>query len=42
MQEVWYGEGKPQSTFCVSVKLLLHSDMHIWVLSFWTPRILRI
>ena len=27
---------KPQSTFCVSVRLWFHLDMHIWVPSFWT------
>jgi hypothetical protein len=30
----------PQSTFCVSVRPWLHSDMHIWVPSFWTRRTL--
>jgi hypothetical protein len=30
---------KPQSTLCVSVRPWLHSDMHIWVPSFWTLRI---
>ena len=30
---------KPQSTFCVNVRSWLHSDIHIWVLSFWTLRI---
>jgi hypothetical protein len=33
--------GKPRSTFCVSVRPWLHSDMHIWVPSFWTLRILE-
>jgi uncharacterized ubiquitin-like protein YukD len=33
---------KPQSTFCVSVKLWLHSDMHNWVSSSWTQRMLRV
>jgi hypothetical protein len=32
---------KPQSTFCVSVSPWLHSDIHIWVPSFWTLRILE-
>jgi hypothetical protein len=31
---------KPQSTFCVSVRPWLHSDIHIWVPSFWTWRTL--
>jgi hypothetical protein len=31
---------KPQSTFCVSVRPSFHSDVHIWVPSFWTLRIL--
>jgi len=31
---------KPQSTFCVSVRLWPHSGMHIWIPSFWTQRIL--
>jgi len=31
---------KPQSTFCVSVRLWPHSGIHIWVPSFWTWRIL--
>jgi len=30
---------KPQSTFCASVRPWLHSDIHIWVPSFWTMRI---
>jgi len=30
---------KPQSTFCVSVRPWLHSDIHIWVPSYWTLRI---
>ena len=30
---------KPQSTFCVSVRLWPHSGMDIWVPSFWTWRI---
>ena len=30
---------KSQSTFCVSVRPWLHSDIHIWVPSFWTLRI---
>jgi len=29
---------KPLSTFCVSVRPWLHSDIHIWVPSFWTLR----
>ena len=33
---------KPQSTFCVSVRPWLYSDIHIWVPSFWTLRILRV
>ena len=33
---------KPHSTFCVSVKSWLHSDMHIWVLFSWTQRILTV
>jgi hypothetical protein len=32
---------KPQSTFCVSVRPWLHSDIHIWVPSFWNLRILE-
>jgi len=32
---------KPQSTFCVSVKPWPHSDIHIWVPSFWTLRTLE-
>jgi len=32
---------KRQSTFCVSVRPWLHSDIHIWVPSFWTLRILE-
>jgi len=35
-------EKKLHPTFCVSVKLWFHSEMHIWVPSFWTLRILRI
>jgi hypothetical protein len=31
---------KSQSTFCVNVRPGLHSDIHIWVPSFWTQRIL--
>ena len=31
---------KPQSTFCVSVRPWSHSDIHIWVPSFWIRRIL--
>ena len=31
---------KPQSTFCVSARPWLHSDIHIWVPSFWILRIL--
>jgi hypothetical protein len=27
---------KPQSTFCVDVRLWLYSDMHILVPAFWT------
>jgi len=27
---------KPQSTFCVSVRPCVHSDIHIWVPFFWT------
>ena len=30
---------KTQSTFCVSVRSWLHSDVHNWVPSFWTLRI---
>ena len=33
---------KPQPTFCVSVKLWLHSDMHIWIHYSWTQRMLSI
>jgi hypothetical protein len=33
---------KPQSTFCVGVRTLLHSEMYIWVPSFWTWRMLWI
>jgi hypothetical protein len=35
---------KPLPTFSVSVKLWLHSDLYeyIWVLPFWTQRILRV
>jgi len=33
---------KPQSTFCVSVRPWPHSDMHMWVPSFWTLRVLWI
>ena len=33
-------ERKPQSTFCVSVNPWPHSDIHIWVSSFWNQRIL--
>jgi len=29
---------KPHSAFCVSVRPWLHSDIHIWVPSFWTLR----
>ena len=32
---------KPQSTFCVSVRPWLHSDIHIWVPSFWNLRLLE-
>jgi len=32
---------KPQSTFCVSVRPWLHSDIHIWVPSVWNLRILE-
>jgi len=32
---------KPQSTFCVNLRPWLHSDIHIWVPSFWTLRILE-
>jgi len=32
---------KPQSTFCTSVRPWLHSYIHIWVLSFWTLRIIE-
>ena len=32
---------KPQSTFCVSVKPCLHSDIHVWVPSFRTLRIVE-
>jgi hypothetical protein len=32
---------KPRSTFCVSVRPWLHSDIHIWVPSFWNLRILE-
>jgi hypothetical protein len=28
---------KPQSTFSVSVRLWLHTDIYIWVLSFLDP-----
>jgi len=31
---------KPQSTFYVCVRAWLHSDIHIWVPSFWILRIL--
>ena len=31
---------KPQSTFCMSVRPWLHSDVHIQVPSSWTLRIL--
>jgi hypothetical protein len=31
---------KPQTIFCVSVKLWLHSDTHIWAHFSWTQRIL--
>jgi len=31
---------KPQSTFCVSAKIWLHSDMHTCVPSSWTRRVL--
>ena len=33
---------KPLPTFSVSVKLWLHFDLYIWVLSFWTQRVLQI
>jgi len=33
---------KPQPTFCVSVKLWLHSDVRIWVPYSWTQRMLSI
>ena len=29
---------KPQSTFCVSVRSWIHSDIYIWVPSVWTLR----
>jgi hypothetical protein len=32
---------KPQSTFCVSVRPWLHSDIHSWVPSFWALRIFK-
>jgi hypothetical protein len=32
---------KPQSTFCVSVRPWLHSDIHIWVPSFLEPEDIR-
>jgi len=31
---------KPQSTFCVSVRLWRHSGIHTWVPYFWTWRTL--
>ena len=35
-------EKKPRPTFFVSVKLWLHSDMHIWAPSPWSQRTLRV
>jgi len=32
---------EPQTTFCVSVRPSFHSDMHNWVRSFWTLRVLE-
>jgi len=33
---------KPLSTFSVTLKLWLHSDMCIWASSFWIERTLRV
>ena len=35
-----YWGGNLSTTFCVSVRPWLHSDIHMWVPSFWTLRIL--
>jgi hypothetical protein len=32
---------KPRTTFCVSVRPWLHSDIHIWVPSFLEPDDIR-
>ena len=33
---------KPQSTFCVSVRLWPYSGMHIWVPSFLDPEDIKV